>query len=281
MALIHGLLMAGSLFTVSASADDAVVKKSDCKIAVYKNKKWETRTKLPYSVGQTVKTKPIPGRASQVYVWVGDGYAAVPLACLEGSEPEPASAPGMDGSSTARVPSLKKKSIYLTISYLSWSERIRLEENSTYVSLLNANQVGMGFGAGMRLRAGRRSQWDLSGQIVITNSQVGPSAQSLLSGSANYSSQNSGTFGLLVRPGYFLYPGSETLALGVSIPLIYRIANWQNPSDSARFLEKAAFRYGIQLDTQIRRGDWGLGTRIGFIQSLLGFAWDLNLSKSF
>ncbi|MBL7716365.1 MAG: hypothetical protein JNL01_12940 [Bdellovibrionales bacterium] len=283
MALSWGIFLAVTTWfaSVPAQAEESVVKRSDCKINVYKNKKWESRNQLPFSVGQSVKVKPIPGRDSQVYVWVGDAYAAVPKSCLGIKEEPPEDAPsGTSGATAAPMPDLKKKSMYLSVSYLSWSERIRLEEAPGIVSLLNSNQVGLGLGGGLRFRAGRRGQIDLGSQVLITSSQVGPSAANLLAGSANYVSKDSGTFGILARPGFFFFPGSESLAVGFSIPLIYRVANWPNPNSTARFLEKAAFRYGAQLDMQLRRDSWSIGTRLGFVQSLLGLAWDLNLSKS-
>ncbi|MBU6374476.1 MAG: hypothetical protein KGQ59_00615 [Bdellovibrionales bacterium] len=171
------------------------------------------------------------------------------------------------------------------LSYLHWQEAISLvRTNDQKAFPLKANQSGWGVSYDFLFAS--RDPWSarLRSSVLMSFSQVAPSARdsSALSG-VNYLSKDSTAFGAMLTPGIHWSRPSQSSSLSLSVPLLFRVANWKDsgtPSDPYQIQNKSRLISGVTLGMHLRESVSGANVEMGFLQSTENLFWSVGWTLS-
>lgn len=151
-----------------------------------------------------------------------------------------------------------KSSWFVVSDLISWQDNVILIKSSTNVaSKLLTTNVGLLLGVGKKWQ-NNKYEFNWEAGVIQATSTVSSANTAV----GEYQQSSVVVTGVYTAPGMYFKTSSESVQLGVSIPMMIRKGDWEVPIDY-RFENATQFSAGLLLQSKLKIGPLVLRTRIG------------------
>lgn len=160
---------------------------------------------------------------------------------------------------------------YLFSSLISWQDNISLININTQTSnQLLATNIGLLIGAGKKWE---NNKYEYNLEMGISK---GSSTISSIDPSIEYQQSSVAVNSIALTPGLYFKTWSESVLLGVSLPMMLRKGEWKVP-EGYRFEDDIRFSSGLLLQSKFKVSKFFLQTRLGKQFPNPGLFWSIGL----
>jgi len=270
--------------STAAHAQVYEVVTPNCPVYRVENGAWVKTAGIPLAAGSKVNTRPIPGRANQVYLMVGQETILAPTTCLKPAAAAPivarAEKKSIPQRSNSRSEAATTYPFFLWASLISWNESLMVTASTGATGVETATQVGGLFGIGTQLKLSSSLQLELPLGGLFAMSTVAAPSTSMI----QYAVSGASVMGAWFEPKFLWFPGGDSFHLGLGFPLYYRMANWPASvvgTTTVSFANSVLNQlgYGTMFYLRYKFSSWTLGAGAGEIGQLNSLGMSFTIQK--
>lgn len=172
---------------------------------------------------------------------------------------------------------LYTESWYASVDLISWQDRVKLITiaDGTSVNLLST-AMGTCVGGGKKWE-NVNYEFNIEACYAVGSATISSEVRS-----EPYQQSSVAVNGFIVGPGIYYKSLSDTLLVGIHLPIKYRSGDWTNPDEEKyRFDGVTAIEAGFFLQSKIKINKVALRTRLGKVFPNPGSLWSVGLLYDF
>jgi hypothetical protein len=169
-----------------------------------------------------------------------------------------------------------KSSFYVLSSLFSWQEGLSLSDPNQNSYNLLATTVGGAIGARWQKPLNRHFELSLGGNILFGKSEVAEQSGETRVSTIRYRTKDATVYGFKLVPSFY-YTMNENSAIGISIPVIYRVGDWPTPSNDYQLTPLSSIAPAFELSTKWINHRFTFEPKLGFYRTFSSLYWTIEL----